>query len=147
MQKTKMRELYEQICRLQTYEANFRSLTTAFRLLAVERFLDLLSLVSVSDAALSTIGPSGHFFIGTSGVVGNIDIINDDVFPATESRRDTYVHVFCDLLSSCALSQLSRGVPIKVVDGEKMVSVGHGVKNNCTITALKSITFAELCCV
>jgi hypothetical protein len=36
--------------------------------------------------------------MGTSGVVENVDIINDDVLPATESRCDTYIHVFCDLL-------------------------------------------------
>ena len=48
---------------------------------------------SFSEARL----PSGHFLMGTSGVVENVDIINDDVLPATEPRCDTYIHVFCDL--------------------------------------------------
>ena len=49
-------------------------------------------------AFLKPDSPSGHFLMGTSGVVENVDIINDDVLPATEPRRDTYIHVFCDLL-------------------------------------------------
>ena len=28
----------------------------------------------------------------------DVDIVNDDVVPATKSRCDAYIHVFCDLL-------------------------------------------------
>ena len=37
--------------------------------------------------------------MGTSGVIAGVDIINDDVLPATEPRCDTYIHLFCNLLS------------------------------------------------
>jgi hypothetical protein len=38
--------------------------------------------------------------MGTSAVVENVNIINDDIVPATEPRCDTYIHVFRDLLPS-----------------------------------------------
>src|SRR5580700_2355077 len=41
---------------------------------------------------------SGDFLMGTSRVVENVDIINDDIVPTTEPRCDTDIHFVRNLL-------------------------------------------------